>query len=95
MVELLSERHRLNRERIRAFVQQRNLNGAEISKGHAATALSNTRKEQLLVELLMEVLTQAGREEYALSDRAHKGFLRLTEPRERHYNYDKETKTWS
>jgi hypothetical protein len=93
MLELLSERHRVNRERIRAYVKQENLDGSTISKGHAATALSNARKEQLIVELLLEVVA-VGPANYNLSERAERGLYRLTEPAERHFEYNPEDKTF-
>jgi hypothetical protein len=85
MIDMLSERHRVNRERIRAYSKYENLDGVPISKGHAATALSNARKEQLIVELLMEMVA-VGPAEYKLSARATSGFVKLVEPSERHFS---------
>jgi hypothetical protein len=92
-LRLLSERHKVNRERIRAYTKYENLDGTVISKGHAATALSNARKEQLVVELLLETVA-VGPAEYNWSERAQDGFYRLVEPLERHFAYQKETKTF-
>jgi hypothetical protein len=89
MLEMLSERHKTNRYRIRAYSKYENLDGTPISKGHASTALSNARKEQLIVELLKEVI-EVGPVKYNLSDRAIKGFCKLTEPAERHFSKDEE-----
>jgi hypothetical protein len=85
MIDMLSERHRVNRERIRAYSRYENLDGTPISKGHAATALSNARKEQLIVELLLEMVA-VGPAEYNLSARAINGFVKLVEPSERHFS---------
>jgi len=88
MSDMLSGRHKENRDRIKAFVKCENVDGTPISRGHASTALSNARKEQLLVELVLELVTFLDRHDVPLSERAETGFRKLVEPQERHYNRD-------
>jgi hypothetical protein len=85
ILETLSERHKANRVRIKHYSRYENLDGTPISRGHAATALSNARKEQLVVELIIELIEASNIEHYNLSERAIKGLYKLTEPVERHF----------
>lgn len=85
MIEALGERFAVNKQRILCYKDQKNLDGTPISRGHAATALSNARKEQLIVELLIEVVTQCPQDKITLSEKALEGFNKITEPQERHF----------
>jgi hypothetical protein len=86
MLDMLCERHKINRDRIKSYAKKENVDGSPISYGHASTALSNTRKEQLVVELLMEIVVTHSQEEIQLSERAEQGFRKLVTPQERHFD---------
>lgn len=83
--EQLAARYTLNKQKINNYKSQRNVDGTYISKGHASTALSNTRKEQNIIELLVEILAQVRIPDIKLSSNAVAGLNKIIEPQQRHF----------
>lgn len=77
ILDMLSDRHKHNRDRIRCLKSGKNEYGQTVKV--PKTALSVCRKEQLIVELLMELSAQCP-DTVKLSERGVTGLLKLTEP---------------
>lgn len=85
ILSLLEDRHTTNKQRINAYKVYKNIDGTDISKGHASTALCTTRKEQLTIELIIEIVKQLSTNEVPLSEKAKQGLYKIAEPQERHF----------
>jgi hypothetical protein len=77
ILKLLAERHRENKERIRRLKRGVNIEDKPVKA--SKVLLSVSRKEQLIVDLVMELSANCG-SDIKLSERAKNGLFRLIRP---------------